>query len=108
MRISDWSSDVCSSDLPDADRCAIILVVGQGDGLRYTGPNPAGKLLSDRVDVEGIDDDDEFVTADAGGEIILAQRFLDARRQCDEHGSACGVAEINIDRREIVDRERVV
>src|SRR3546814_10729754 len=34
MRISDWSSDVCSSDLPDA----VILELGANDGLRGLDP----------------------------------------------------------------------
>src|SRR3546814_7032290 len=43
MRISDWSSDVCSSDLPDADQVARDVVT-----LRQTVQRLAGeKLLRD-------------------------------------------------------------
>src|SRR3546814_18189644 len=45
MRISDWSSDVCSSDLLDAPvarRAQIVDIgkaaIGQGDGLLYASP----------------------------------------------------------------------
>src|SRR3546814_3183757 len=39
MRISDWSSDVCSSDLPRVGgRVALALVLGAGDDVELSDP----------------------------------------------------------------------
>src|SRR3546814_19163046 len=38
MRISDWSSDVCSSDLPNHDR----YVPSRATAVRFTGVTPSG------------------------------------------------------------------
>src|SRR3546814_14651363 len=58
MRISDWSSDVCSSDLPQLP--AVDHVLGVGEELRPGGedPRPVGPLLvaeavDQRRDVDG-------------------------------------------------------
>src|SRR3546814_7817613 len=45
MRISDWSSDVCSSDLPhDIDREVVVAV----PGLRVRGDLPLGEVTDHR------------------------------------------------------------
>src|SRR3546814_16666227 len=36
MRISDWSSDVCSSDLRYRGNTGLFAEIGEGDGLRIT------------------------------------------------------------------------
>src|SRR3546814_16778704 len=52
MRISDWSSDVCSSDL-DSAQVFIAFPAGIGQGeippLFVTGPNGGGDLVNYRV-----------------------------------------------------------
>src|SRR3546814_594918 len=45
MRISDWSSDVCSSDLPDSSFCCLI---GSGDSGKSTLLDAAEAALSSR------------------------------------------------------------
>src|SRR3546814_6484133 len=46
MRISDWSSDVCSSDLPDADKSAVAQVLDQ-NGIRYDFDNSGGMTVGE-------------------------------------------------------------
>src|SRR3546814_19897156 len=51
MRISDWSSDVCSSDLVELLDPQVVAVVGVGQAVRE--PRVAGQLvLVDAVHVE--------------------------------------------------------
>src|SRR3546814_13703321 len=57
MRISDWSSDVCSSDLAVDRRRPVVAVVDRGDAglrLRRDRGDP-GHLLFDRRDVFGLE-----------------------------------------------------
>src|SRR3546814_18098974 len=52
MRISDWSSDVCSSDLPDAQRKAFLAekfgLLNSVDGLQLRRDN-AQQVIADLV-----------------------------------------------------------
>src|SRR3546814_9812081 len=74
MRISDWSSDVCSSDLALVDK----LVIGLDRILQF---NPARAQFFDRfVDVGG--GEREMLDALA---LIVADEFLDLRSE--EHTS---------------------
>src|SRR3546814_12126521 len=53
MRISDWSSDVCSSDLLDVHRCELAAVVDfdvESDAVAFFEAHHAGAL--DRADVD--------------------------------------------------------
>src|SRR3546814_4281079 len=50
MRISDWSSDVCSSDLPAAD---LFLPVHLDADARHHHPE---QIVADRIDPDGADD----------------------------------------------------
>src|SRR3546814_9676167 len=65
MRISDWSSDVCSSDLPDA---AAVRVEDAQDALQQ-----------DRLAGAGAADDDDRL-ADAHVEVDAAQDLFRAER----------------------------
>src|SRR3546814_3837371 len=71
MRISDWSSDVCSSDLGDHDEGAV------GPGPGGLDRRPQDRLeeadVADR-ELGGVDPDGE--PAGAGIEIIAGQRAL--------------------------------
>src|SRR3546814_1071969 len=50
MRISDWSSDVCSSDLDLVDMTGMLEIAGTLEKLRdELSPKPVGKLLDDQV-----------------------------------------------------------
>src|SRR3546814_2228752 len=61
LRISDWSSDVCSSDLRLADDARRIILYRSGIrrparrvGAGMVGPDPHGLLLGDgKADLEG-------------------------------------------------------
>src|SRR3546814_9967385 len=48
MRISDWSSDVCSSDLP-RERCQVPVQLAQYVGLSSPGEPLLGALLAGQV-----------------------------------------------------------
>src|SRR3546814_11586632 len=52
MRISDWSSDVCSSDLPDALRAREQLLpeLGQGDAARLALEQRQAEQILERAD----------------------------------------------------------
>src|SRR3546814_15236357 len=50
MRISDWSSDVCSSDLAEGDRIGVEELVGKGQLLGILlGPDEAGDAALGRA-----------------------------------------------------------
>src|SRR3546814_13930262 len=77
MRISDWSSDVCSSDLPvdllqilvvdavDAQRALLHHAVGMVVFPRSVGAGPGAQLAAD-ADV-GVDEDDAVLLALVAG-----------------------------------------
>src|SRR3546814_161160 len=78
MRISDWSSDVCSSDLEARHRSARMLRTALGDAIAewLADPrvieimlNPDGRLWVDRLG-EGIADSGQMMTAADGERII--------------------------------------
>src|SRR3546814_13797137 len=84
MRISDWSSDVCSSDLKDYDQIGVLLdyyrplkdALGAVDIVEAAWPLDAYKLV-DAPSLNIItDDQDEKFTAyvNAGGNPILGTR----------------------------------
>src|SRR3546814_17921359 len=52
MRISDWSSDVCSSDLPDyaADCEALVAELGIGNAVQFAGRVDVAQWLP-RIDL---------------------------------------------------------
>src|SRR3546814_4050041 len=55
MRISDWSSDVCSSDLVDDIRALVAFAVEQKIDFVVVGPEaPLVAGLVDRLEAEGI------------------------------------------------------
>src|SRR3546814_18280151 len=67
MRISDWSSDVCASDLPlDTARCHRLLVTGAAGGL--------GTVLRHRLrpyaDILRLSDISPMPPANQGAEVI--------------------------------------
>src|SRR3546814_9463863 len=67
MRISDWSSDVCSSDLPE-DRLGHDRVVAVGDGAGVHGLTHQASRVLER---------DALTLADAGREAGLGAGELD-------------------------------
>src|SRR3546814_16081358 len=71
MRISDWSSDVCSSDLPDPDswRYAVTALSSGGKD-----PKAAARVLGEVVDSGAVPDDLQAWLVLGG----LAQRLGDA------------------------------
>src|SRR3546814_10370643 len=99
MRISDWSSDVCSSDLQGADAIAAFLdhdggIAGgadQGaDTVEVAGPvGPgAGRIAARGVEAEGDDEMGRIVSLDAGerhSQRIAVLLRRDALRQRDVH-----------------------
>src|SRR3546814_3968492 len=58
MRISDWSSDVCSSDLDDSDRNKEIIVTGtrRNDLTAAQSPTPIDIISSDELLNQGSSD----------------------------------------------------
>src|SRR3546814_4359380 len=67
MRISDWSSDVCSSDLSYAGSAAGVTVnLATGTG---TGGDAQGDTLSGIENLTGSDNDD-VLTGDAGANVL--------------------------------------
>src|SRR3546814_10210391 len=79
MRISDWSSDVCSSDLGDADPAlgGIAPAQGRGDmplGRRAIGEG-SGLRLTARADPPPAGfDDDHAKEVEAGGDAVAPAR----------------------------------
>src|SRR3546814_4007314 len=49
MRISDWSSDVCSSDLINAVRATLKRVAATGSRVLISGPAGSGKEVAARL-----------------------------------------------------------
>src|SRR3546814_2439110 len=82
MRISDWSSDVCSSDLPDdvdgrvlagfPDICPVRLDLG----LRQIGFEPGPQILHVRRDEGDRIHDDETRVTPAAGEMVDPEEGL--------------------------------
>src|SRR3546814_18314170 len=80
MRISDWSSDVCSSDLVEVAPAGLILEQrGQRRGVRL-------ELAARRVPAAGAADDGHLAQPQAAGAVRLAQDRLHVVR-----GDARGV-----------------
>src|SRR3546814_16022052 len=70
MRISDWSSDVCSSDLVEVAPAGLILEQrGQRRGVRL-------ELAARRVPAAGAADDGHLAQPQAAGAVRLAQDRL--------------------------------
>src|SRR3546814_16571880 len=82
MRISDWSSDVCSSDLRPRDAAdfvggsagRILALSLPKDDQRHPGPDPGSPFLKDIVHFRGRHE------AEAGGEIVAAWKSVSGRR----------------------------
>src|SRR3546814_6878959 len=96
MRISDWSSDVCSSDLPNGklDRKALPAV---DNGLSQSGYEaPEGELeqqiagvWQEVLEVEQVGRNDHFF--ERGGHSLLATQAVSRLRRSEERrvGKAC-------------------
>src|SRR3546814_5102168 len=83
MRISDWSSDVCSSDLCVGENGALhgIENVGRKDAVVKS----LGRLARDRAQIEaGPDELVELVGDDPGWLVVQSQASSDRTRQ--RHG----------------------
>src|SRR3546814_16863560 len=72
MRISDWSSDVCSSDLPHAHRCRLAKSIGARAILLAAD--------TDEQDYEGIDTHDIARLADRASRLDAFQAYPDGKR----------------------------
>src|SRR3546814_7002367 len=68
MRISDWISDVCSSDLEDRHEQRIIFL-GGADFLRHFGPHHRERVAIDIVDDGGERDQRDHAPAEAAFDI---------------------------------------
>src|SRR3546814_5245708 len=90
MRISDWSSDVCSSDL----RCRQRAADARGDAIGLVGG------FVDRHQ------DAEFVAADPRQRVAHAQRALDPARDGDQQFVARQRAQARVDAAEPVEIDR--
>src|SRR3546814_7141588 len=81
MRISDWSSDVCSSDLVLGDRHEVVGAVGDLEGVRVAG-----------LALGGGGEEGAHLCAERGllGRVLEVHRSL-LRRRCASRGarSAC-------------------
>src|SRR3546814_17029065 len=80
MRISDWSSDVCSSDLPADDRDLAVAVGGSGDTFKSGNDGGLPDLAwashfccqvvgADGNDVDAFDGGDRIDVFDAQGRL---------------------------------------
>src|SRR3546814_18144531 len=67
MRISDWSSDVCSSDLEDHAGGVVDLVVLQAGAEQPGGVGQAGRPLAHRARAQPRDRDRQHVRGAGGG-----------------------------------------
>src|SRR3546814_4405183 len=73
MRISDWSSDVCSSDLRDAVSAKLLaerggtLVHAYGDPWIIEGQGSAGIEAAAQMQARGIDGPDKVIACCGGG-----------------------------------------
>src|SRR3546814_15682440 len=111
MRISDWSSDVCSSDLKRARIDDIIAAAGVARGTFYNYYTSIEELLDDlweRVGKEpfkriqsathNLSDPAERLAAEARLVLDMAQRNQIGRASCRERACQCwsisGVAEL--------------
>src|SRR3546814_8862203 len=74
MRISDWSSDVCSSDLPPAARLPGSVGIAAGPEMRILGP------------------DGRFRPAGGEGEIVIRGPNVTAGYENNEKANADGFA----------------
>src|SRR3546814_4230511 len=80
MRISDWSSDVCSSDLPFFQRLDVIVAKGDDFRIAHLAPVIDGRMA---VDVE-----DDIVTLARDGRNDAEVRLIAGRK---DHGMIHGV-----------------
>src|SRR3546814_8621426 len=89
MRISDWSSDVCSSDLTRLD--AVLVIEGDGVGaVAEAGQRELCHRRRLRVVVSRIADDDRVVQDDAETGIpaaVLERELPAVERRSEEHTS---------------------
>src|SRR3546814_17594982 len=94
MRISDWSSDVCSSDLPAAvgmPSDLMVEILSDVDAMEMAGGNPLA-VVRGYVEVapEDVPDEEERsrIQQMAAGMAELGERPLVFRTQC---GTYCGL-----------------
>src|SRR3546814_6744581 len=99
MRISDWSSDVCSSDLVDAKksdqqvRGSTVLPAGTGKAVRVAVFTPAGakadEALAAGADAVGMDDlAEKMQGGDLSYDVVIATP--DAMRVVGKLGTLLG------------------
>src|SRR3546814_2721232 len=81
MRISDWSSDVCSSDLPQ-DQTVVGCVDAHVIASRI---DPLDCIHVDAKDLPAILDIDELLIAAGGGRILLYKLTHRIRRHFGQH-----------------------
>src|SRR3546814_6331722 len=83
MRISDWSSDVCSSDLPAFDQIGGLRLVDIDARERVGGQILKIEIAAgggkDLAPVDGGEDIRQPADADAGQFIVIVVRHLNAR-----------------------------
>src|SRR3546814_2566699 len=98
MRISDWSSDVCSSDLPDGTNpCRHVPMFPNGKATHLISDEDMGKLFRhlDHLEAEGLEHYViplairlQFEFAGRRGEIVTLQwAWVDFENRSEEHTS---------------------
>src|SRR3546814_2424783 len=93
MRISDWSSDVCSSDLGAGKVCVTGLLIDQRNGGATTRGGDGGGNAGGAI----ADDDEIKIMGHAPFAMMRAVRCKSSAwflRQCDESGWKIGRAHV--------------
>src|SRR3546814_10867629 len=76
MRISDWSSDVCSSDLSRVARSNILALTLLGNEVRVVAPPTLIPPAMERMHVATFTDMDEGI---AGADVVMMLRLQNER-----------------------------
>src|SRR3546814_1929397 len=95
MRISDWSSDVCSSDLliaiagefvSDADPEDAPSLVERDDGSLLVSGNMAADTLADRIDIT-LPEDRDYATVAGFALAVFRHLPVEGESRSEEHTS---------------------
>src|SRR3546814_5557155 len=87
MRISDWSSDVCSSDLPTGERGEVLI---RGYNL-FDGYNGDAEKYAEALDADGWYHSGDIGSVDENGHIMFHGRFKDMLKVGGENVAAAEV-----------------
>src|SRR3546814_290448 len=103
MRISDWSSDVCSSDLDGRDEAQQGHDQRNLEVKRAAGADAEGQQQQHGIDVEGVEPEDPVLRAGAYQQAVRGAAHGDRQKYlCDDEGpdqNRCAHSNISINRR---------